>query len=83
MWHSQDCSESVELHDITGDLSDLIGTPILEASERSSTDNKPHGDADSWTWTFYELRTIKGSVTLRWLGESNGWYSERVDFAKL
>lgn len=87
-FHDQDCCESVRVEEIVGDLSDLIGSPILLADEVVHTGEDPPevevSEEDkrwreSWTWTFYKLSTIKGSVTIRWLGESNGYYSESVD----
>lgn len=77
-YHIQDCCESVELQDVTGDLTDLVGYPLLQAELVSeSGEESKYGDTS--TWSFYKFATRKGSVTLRWLGSSNGYYSETVD----
>ena len=83
MYHDQDCCESVGIDEIIGDLSDLVGNPILLAESVSNNDRLPGFDrdyGDSHTWTFYKLSTIRGSVTIRWFGTSNGYYSESVSF---
>lgn len=84
--HSQDCCESVSIESVVGDLSDLVGEPMLLAEESISTENPQDAKPetleyqDSFTWTFYKFATRKGYVDVRWYGESNGYYSESVDF---
>lgn len=77
MHHYQACCESVYVEDVCGDVNNIIGSKVLFAYESTKSNNE---DYKSQTWTFYNISTIKGSLTIRWLGESNGYYSERVDF---
>jgi hypothetical protein len=87
MVHNQDCCESVSIEDVVGDVEDLQDATVIDArketSETDPADRAPGEDdryRDSFTWTFYIIQTNKGAVTIRWLGESNGYYSESVDF---
>ena len=76
--HIQDCCEDVEIESIDGDLDDLIGEPLLMAEEIIKVGGEP--TLESNTWTFYKFATVKGYVTVWFLGWSNGYYSERVDW---
>ena len=84
MFHDQDCCEDIEVNEIIGDLEDLIGSPLVMAEESSNNDDpKPSEYSYSWTWTFYRFATAKGTVVLRWLGESNGYYGESVEIHRV
>ena len=81
-FHYQDCCESVHIDDIVGDLSDLVGEPLLMAEEVSGEapvefDAMNHEMVE---WTFYKFATRRGYVDVRWMGESNGYYSTSVNF---
>lgn len=86
MFHEQDCCEYVYVEDVNGEVADLIGTPIIDASERSENNSQKDCTPgvskwdESYRWTFYRLSTIKGTVVIRWYGVSNGYYSESVSF---
>lgn len=80
MEHLQDCCESVEIEDVCGDVEWMVRVPILSAEE---TSNHRTAQYASSTWTFYRITTFHGTVTIRWLGTSNGYYSESVTFTEV
>ena len=69
--HEQECCEEVYIESVDGDLQDLVGQQLLMAEEA-------HEKTDVETYTFYKLATVKGYVTVRFYGASNGYYSEEA-----
>jgi len=86
MYHCQDCCESVVVEDVNGDVNEILGQSVIRAEERTDEDwdiETDHYYDDYHTWTFYVIETIKETVTIRWFGTSNGYYSESVDFVEI
>lgn len=79
MDHVQDCCEQVAVEEVFGNPHDLVGRELLLAEEVS---NAPapydRSDADG-EWTFYKFRSAWGTVTVRWLGESDYYYATNVN----
>ena len=84
MYHMQDCCESVNIYDIKGELGSLVGQTVIAAEEHVSGDwpaEVPTPDwLESFTWTTYVIQTDSAISVIRWLGQSNGYYSESVYF---
>ena len=59
------------------ELNNLVGQTIVSAYEDSSNDSDY--EWGSRTYTFYNIQGNSSSANLRWVGSSNGYYSERVD----
>lgn len=87
LYHVQSCCETVEIDDIVGDLSDLIGKEIIKAEEIQSDTDLPDGISEdyfeSWTYSFYYLHTLDSCVTIKFFGTSNGYYSETAELYDL
>lgn len=54
-------------------------TSIIDGGKILLSDEK-HSDNECCQWTFYRIGTMKGTVTIRWCGTSNGYYSTDVSF---
>lgn len=86
--HHQDCCESVSLEKQIGEISNLIGEKITLAEEEYVNDDpdwyeKPEYREDSFTWSNYYLEAGGHRLELYFLGESNGYYCETMEFEKL
>lgn len=83
-YHMQDCCENVRVWDVVGDFRQVIGSPITSATSASgdTPSDISHQSYESYTWTFHRISTRNGVVLFRWLGESNGYYSESVYFQR-
>jgi len=78
--HRQDCCEHVWLEDGLDELTELAGNGLiaLEAS-RVDLSNTPQSSDSLYVATFYKFKTTGGYATLRFEGESNGYYGVEVE----
>ena len=86
IYHEQDCCEVVKIQDTEGNWHDLLGKVIVDASEETECDVCESEEIyceESWTKTTLTFKVNDATVISRWIGTSNGYYSERVDIAEL
>lgn len=91
IYHSQDCCESVRVESVKGDVLKLLASPITKAEETllhnedpedmKGREKSPYSD-ESFTWTTFVFANAETEVTIRFYGNSNGYYSESVSFAE-
>ena len=88
MGYIPDCCASCYLESGLEDAKDLVGQKLERAmvdSSYTTPEDYKHewSEPESQTWTFYTLRTNKGTAQLRWFGSSNGYYSETPTFRRI
>jgi len=88
LYHDRECCEAVYIESIDGDIQKhLPQHEVLEARESYNRSNEPPenmnaGDIDSYTWSFYTIRTMRDTFTIRFFGSSNGNYSETAQLVR-
>lgn len=89
MYHRQDCCEHVRVEGIVGNLDRLHGEEIVRAEKETWRNENPPAAPNtgylwgSFTWTYFMFETEESIVTIQWLGESNGYYYEGVEIARM
>ena len=79
-YHCDECCDIISLNDILGNISDLIGSPIVKYSKESREVDLLLIETG---WSFYNVATDKEFVTVRWYGESSGNYSNKGKFKRV
>lgn len=83
IYHCHECCESVVIEGTDGQWHTLIGKPILLASHEEGQIGDAPERAESWTRTVLTLKVDDATVINRWIGESNGYYSETITIEEL
>lgn len=77
LYHYQDCCESVEITGVSGNLDNLVGSPIISATCEDGVNPEAEDyEPESSTYEVWCFKTGKGTVKVATYGTSNGYYSE-------
>jgi len=79
MHHHQNCCEHVRVVGASRGWENRLGR-VLSVSEKI---NDTVEASESATESIFTIKTTKGTIKIEWLGESNGWYGEGVDFDQI
>lgn len=83
IYHQQGCCERVRIIGRDGEWHTLIGKVIVEARKDQQEQQDSATGYGTATKTELMFRVDDATVVSRWIGESNGHYSERVDIKEL
>tara|TARA_R110000803_G_scaffold22351_5_gene55762 strand:+ start:1924 stop:2295 length:372 start_codon:yes stop_codon:yes gene_type:complete len=81
VYHRQDCCESVGIEDTEGNWHDLVGKPLLSVDEEC--EDASDRSSDSATATRLTFKVDGATVINKWIGESNGYYSESITIEEI
>lgn len=80
--HEQNCCEGFTVVDDGGDLKEQLASledQIVVEAELATNEEIDKGCDDVEQWSFYKIRTMTTSITFRFMGTSNGYYSMTPD----
>lgn len=80
MYHTQGVCETVVINDISGNIEDLLESPILNAIKRVDVRKQIVDEYNNFLLIFFKLVTAKGQVVIRWYSEADGYSPYDVDF---
>jgi hypothetical protein len=80
--HYQDCCEVVRMESTEGDWDALIGK-VIEIATHEEEEGPERQYSDHVTETTLTFKVDGATIISRWIGESNGYYSESVDIEEL
>ena len=85
IFHYQNCCEYVSIEDTDGNWHDLIGKVIIEATHDEFEKGEPEPEYPDYSWTRTSLKFVVDDATVisKWIGSSNGYYSETVDIQEI
>lgn len=74
-FNEAECCEMVILYDVQGEISTLLGSPLLKAELLPNAQVIEEVNIDEWgcecAWSVFTFETIAGCVSFRWFGQSN------------